>query len=336
MKFTMNLSLGNRVTSRFQADYLLLISKLMKNGFSLNQAMRCLKFLDQDNQIYQKIYSDLEEGYMLSTSMKHLQLPLVVQNQLVISQMNGGLQQTVEQCGHILKQKAQQQAKLKEILAYPAFIIGFLSVMVVGMKVYILPQIQSNTTNSSLDLFIHGLTIIAVLLIITGAGFVWYLRRQNEYQRAQILIKLPLLKTSYLNFYQFTILQGLGMQFSQGLDLQKICLNNQNFVDGSIQNVIANKLLGCLKSGDSLQEVIQQEPLLPNELNMIFNIGNGGAEVGSDLLLLSELKYQATQTAIKKLINLVQPALFGLIAVFILIAYLMILLPVYSMMKGMN
>lgn len=273
---------------------------------------------------------------MLSTSMKHLQLPLVVQNQLVISQMNGGLQQTVEQCGQILKQKAQQQAKLKEILAYPAFIIGFLSVMVVGMKVYILPQIQSNSSNSSLDLLIHSITIMAVLLIIGGAAFIWYLRRQNEYQRARILIKLPLLKTSYLNFYQFTILQGLGMQFSQGLDLQKICLNNQNFVDGSIQNVIANKLLGCLKSGDSLQKVIQQEPLLPSELNMIFNIGNSGAEVGSDLLLLSELKYQATQTAIKKLINLVQPVLFGLIAIFILIAYLMILLPVYSMMKGMS
>ncbi|WP_125769258.1 hypothetical protein [Companilactobacillus furfuricola] len=78
MKFTMNTLLAKKISSSFQADYLLLISKLMKNGFSLNQAMRCLKFLDQDNQIYQKIYADLEEGYMLSTSMKHLQLPLVV------------------------------------------------------------------------------------------------------------------------------------------------------------------------------------------------------------------------------------------------------------------
>lgn len=336
MKLTMNTLLAKKITSRFQADYLLLIAKLMKNGFSLNQAMRCLKFLDQDNQIYQKIYADLEEGYMLSTSMKHLQLPLVVQNQLVISQMNGGLQQTVEQCGQILKQKAQQQAKLKEILAYPAFIIGFLTVMVIGMKLYILPQIQTNTSSTSLDFFVQGLTISAIVLIILGVSFVWYLQKQNEYQRAKILIKVPLLRTSYLNFYQFTILQGLGMQFSQGLDLQKICLNNQNFVDGSIQNVIASKLLGCLKSGESLQKVIQEEPLLPNELNLIFNIGNGGAEVGSDLLLLSELKYQATQTAIKKLINLVQPILFGVIALFILIAYLMILLPVYSMMKGMN
>lgn len=336
MKFTMNMSLGKKINSRFQADYLLLISKLMKNGFSLNQAMRCLKFLDQDNQIYQKIYSDLQEGYMLSTSMKHLQLPLVVQNQLVISQMNGGLQQTIEQCGQILQQKAQQQAKLKELLAYPAFIIGFLTVMVIGMKVYILPQIQTNTSSTSLDFFVHGLTILTAVLFISGMIFVWHLQKKNEYQRAKILIKLPLLRKSYLNFYQFTILQGLGMQFSQGLDLQKICLNNQNFVDGSIQNVIANKLLSCLKNGESLQSVIAREPLLPNELNLILNIGNGGSEVGSDLLLLSELKYQATQTAIKKLINLVQPILFGLIAIFILIAYLMILLPVYSMMRGMN
>ncbi len=250
--------------------------------------------------------------------------------------MHGGLQQTIEQCGHILLQKAKQQTKLKELLAYPIFIIGFLTLMVIGMKLYILPQIQTNSNNSSLDIFVHVITILTGLLILCGIVFVCYLRRKNEYQRAKILIKLPLLRKSYLYFYQFTILQGLGMQFSQGLDLQKICLNNQNFVDGSIQNVIASELLVCLKSGDSLQHVIENEALLPNELNLIFNIGNGGAEVGSDLLLLSELKYQATQAAIKKLINLVQPVLFGVIAVFILIAYLMILLPVYSMMKGMN
>ena len=73
-----------------------------------------------------------------------------------------------------------------------------------------------------------------------------------------------------------------------------------------------------------------------NELKLIFYLGAGGEEMATDILLIAELKYQQTQASIKKLLRLVQPILFGVIAVFILIAYLMILLPVYGMMKGLN
>lgn len=85
-----------------------------------------------------------------------------------------------------------------------------------------------------------------------------------------------------------------------------------------------------------LSSFFEAEKLLPNELNLIFTLGGGESVIAKDLLLLSELKYEATQAGIKKLLNLVQPILFGLIAIFILIAYLMILMPVYGMMKGMN
>lgn len=328
--------MDKRINARFQADFLLLISKLLKNGFSLNEAMRCLNIIDQKNLTYQRIYHDLEAGYMLSTALYHLKLPLIVHNQLMIAQMNGGLQQTVEQCGQILKQKFEQQNKLKELLAYPAFLISFLSLMMIAMKIYILPQLSTDQNNDQLDLYIKifgGLFLLSILMFIF---FVIHLNKLSEYDRAHVLIRLPLVKKGYLNFYQFSILQGFGMQFSQGLDLQKICLNNQNFVDGSIQNVLARKLLFCLKNGDSLQQVILQERLLPNELNMLLSLGSGGLEVGNDLLLMSELKFQKTKVEIKKIINLVQPLLFSVIAGFILIAYLMILLPVYSMMKGMN
>ncbi|MCH4008740.1 type II secretion system F family protein [Companilactobacillus sp.] len=327
----------DKVTAcQFQADYLLLIGKLLKNGFSLNQAMRCLMILNQDEPIFKTIYQDLEAGFMLSTALRHLRLPPVVQNQLVISQVNGGLQQTVLQCGGVLKTKAAQQAKLKELLAYPIFIVSFLVLIVIGIKLYLLPQLDNTGQLENLDHYLAIGFVLISLLMMSLIGFIFYLKRQSEYQRAQILIKLPLVNKSYLNFYQFSILQGWGMQFSNGFDLRKMCLNNQNFSEGSIQNVLSKKILDSLTSGRSLQKQIEKEPLLPNELNLIFSIGSGVNDSASDLLLMSELKYQATQASLKKLLNLVQPILFGVIALIILSAYLMILLPIYGMMKGMN
>lgn len=323
-------------TCQFQADYLLLIGKLLKNGFSLNQAMRCLMFLNQNEPIFQNIYQDLEAGFMLSTALRHLHLPPVVQNQLVISQVNGGLQQTVFQCGEVLKTKAAQQAKLKELLAYPIFIVSFLVLIVVGIKLYLLPQLDNTGELENLDRYLAVAFLVVFFAIVSLIGFVFHLRRQTEYKRAQILIKLPLVNKSYLNFYQFSILQGWGMQFSNGFDLRKMCLNNRNFSDGSIQNVLSKKILDSLTNGQSLQTQIEKEPLLPNELNLIFSIGSAVNDSANDLLLMSELKYQATQESLKKLLNLVQPILFGVIALIILSAYLMILLPIYGMMKGMN
>lgn len=324
-----------KISVKQQADCLMTISKLLKNGFSLNQAIRCLQYVHDSDPIYQQIYQDLSSGYTLSASLCCLELPSVVQNQLFIAQVSGDLQVTIERCGILLMEKAKQINKLVELLTYPMFIFSFLILMMLGMKLYILPELQTGS-NSPLDMLLGSGMLLLVCLIMVSVGFYVWLKRRDEYQRAQILVHLPIVGTTYLCFYQFTILQGWSMQFSSGLDLQKICLNNQNFVDGSIQNIIAKKILYCLKNGNQLQRMIDKEPLLPNELNILLFLGGASKEVAQDLKVLSELKFVDTQKSIKKLLKVIQPILFFIIAIFILIAYLMILLPVYGMMKGMS
>ena len=325
-----------KLSTAQQAEVLLLISKLLKNGFSLNQALKCLKFLEQKPNIFNLIYQDLQNGTMLSTALRHLHLPLVVQNQLAIAQTSGRLQQTTQQCGQILQSKAKQKQKLRELLAYPLFIMGFLIVMIVGMKVYILPQLDSAGSTQQLDRFIQVLMMVGLIVVVAIILLSYRLKKMDEYHRAIFLCKLPLVKTAYLNFYHFAVLQSWGMQFSQGMELQNICQNNQSFLPGSIQSVLSQKILSALKQGTKLESVIDEEILLPEELKMVLFLGASENEVAQDLLILAEMKFEATQKSIKKMLNLIQPVLFGIIAIFILVAYLMILLPVYGMMKGMS
>ncbi|WP_238333679.1 type II secretion system F family protein [Companilactobacillus mishanensis] len=335
-KFSKNLFTGNKITTKQQSDYLLLIGKLLQNGFSLNQAIKCMSYLDKSQDIFQNIYSDLQQGLMITQALRHLKLSPVIENQLVISQMNGGLQGTIVQCGAILKAKAKQQSKLKELMTYPVFILGFLILMIIGMKAFIMPQFSSGGDTAMLDLIVRVIAIVVATLVFGLAGFIFHLRRKTEYQRAQILIKLPVVGKCYRSFYQFSILQGWGMQLSNGLSLRTICLQNQKFKSGSIQNVLATMILQDLNKGKSIREYIKQEKLLPVELDMIISLGGGMSELSQDLLLMSQLKFEETQQLLKKLLRMVQPILFGVIAIVILVTYLMILLPVYGMMKGMN
>lgn len=240
-KFLKNLLVDKKINSKVQSDFLLLIGKLLENGFTLSQAIRCLQYVNQKDPLIEKIYRDLQSGIMLSNALIHLQLPPVIQNQLVIAQMNGGLQKTVVQSGLILKEKYRQQSKLKELMAYPLFIIGFLILMMLGMKLYILPQLENASGSSDLDLVVKSFSIGAVLSSVAIFGFVIYVKKLSEYQRAQLLVRIPLIKNCFLNFYQFSILQGWGMQFSNGMDFQSMCSSDQSLSKDSIQYVLSQK-----------------------------------------------------------------------------------------------
>ena len=335
-RFIKSLFMGKKITSAQQAEYLLIISKLLRNGFSLSQSINCLRLLNTKDKLFEKIQTDLKYGKMISQSLRHLQLPTVVFNQLVIAQNHGKIEMALEQTGQLLQTQAKQKNKLKELLAYPTFILGFLMTMLLGMKIYIVPQLEVASGGQNIDFFLKILLIVFLLAVISIGYFVFKVKRKREYQRALTLVKLPIIGKIYLCFYQFLILQGLGMQLSSGMNLFEICESNSHFQKDSIQAYLADKFVAGLTGGKSLMVMINEEPLLPKQLKVILQAGESGTQLAQDLLLMSELKFDETQRELKKILNLVQPILFGIIALVIVVTYLIVLLPIYGMMKGMS
>lgn len=331
-----NIYMVKKINSTQQADYLLIISKLLRNGFSLSQSMNCLRLLDKQNSVFEKIHQDLKVGKMVSQALVHLKLPDVVFNQLVIAQDHGKIDLALQQTGILLQSQAKQKNKLKELLAYPCFILIFLLTMLIGMKAYIVPQLTITGSGQSIDWFLKLLLGIFLLLVVAIFILILKLHQKHEYQRAITLVKLPLVGKIYLCFYQFLILQGLGMQLSNGMNLYDICESNKRFQKGSIQSHLSAKFIKGLVSGKNLLQMIESEVFLPDQLIVILQAGESGRQLAEDLLLMSELKFEEIQKRLKKVLNLIQPILFGVIAIVIIVTYLIVLLPIYGMMKGMS
>jgi Type II secretory pathway, component PulF len=108
-RLSWSISSVKKISTKQQSDYLLLLGKLIGNGFSLKQAINCLCLLDTNKKVFLNIYQDLEKGQLISYSLRHLQLPPVIFNQLIIAQSNGNLYQTLIQSGQVLKNKVKQQ-----------------------------------------------------------------------------------------------------------------------------------------------------------------------------------------------------------------------------------
>ncbi|MQS76887.1 type II secretion system F family protein [Companilactobacillus halodurans] len=335
-KFIKNIFTDKRIKNSQKGEYLLLISKLLRNGFSLSQSINCLRLLNRNDILFEKIHHDLRYGAMISQSLRHLELPSVVFNQLVIAQDHGKFDLALEQTGILLKNQARQVNKLKELMAYPSFIFAFLMTMLIGMKLYIIPQLELASGGKNIDLFLELIIGLVLGIISVITLLLIRLRKKVEYKRALMIVKLPLIGKIYLSFYQFLILQGLGMQLASGMNLYDICESNKRFQNDSIQGYLSNKCIDGLTNGKSLLKLIEQEPLLPNQLKALLEAGESGPRLAQDLLLMSELKFEETKQGLKKTLNLVQPILFGVIAIVIVVTYLIVLLPIYAMMKGMS
>ncbi|MFH5812144.1 type II secretion system F family protein [Companilactobacillus sp. FL22-1] len=335
-KLINNFSTAKKIKRTQQAEYLLIISKLLRNGFSLSQSINCLRLLDLENKVLERINNDLHSGKMLSQALQHLQLPSVIYNQLIIAQEHGNIALAIEQTGQLMQTQTKQKNKLKELLIYPCFILAFLLTMLVGMKLFIIPQLQVAGGGKNIDLF---LGLLLGIILFTGIAFVifsWKMHQKAEYQRAQILVKLPFVGKIYLNFFQFIILQGLGMQLASGMNLYEICESNNRFQKDSIQAFLASRFIDNVMNGQGLLNLIEEEILLPKQLRVLLEAGESGTQLADDLLLLAELKFEETSQGLKKILNMIQPVLFGVIAIVVIATYLMILLPIYGMMRGMS
>ncbi|RHW47305.1 hypothetical protein DS832_03915 [Bombilactobacillus bombi] len=120
-----------------------------------------------------------------------------------------------------------------------------------------------------------------------------------------------------------------------GLSLNEILVASKQLTLGSIQRQLAEKVQQQILTGISLSQIIKYNPFLPTEINIAMNLGHSAKQTALELQTIAEIKHQRLQQQMQKLINQIQPLFFLLVAVLILGTYLSILLPIYSLMKGM-
>lgn len=84
-----------------------------------------------------------------------------------------------------------------------------------------------------------------------------------------------------------------------------------------------------LKQGKQIENFINKYSFIPSELTIFINKGQTDQQISKDLLIYSQTMYQRLLRKIDKLINMIQPILFLIIALIILAVYLSILLPMY-------
>ncbi len=332
---------NSKWTLKEQTDFFQTCSDLLKAGFSIKKIANDLPLLfPQSKNKYQQLEKELLQGKSLSSSLR----PFVnrdIADQLWIAEQHGMLLLSLEQLAKFYGQRQRQKEHLQGILFYPFLLIALMVMLSIMVNYWLKPELADFQTNSNRLNSFDFLMQILIGVAVSGVGV--YLLRVRKYffQKKYLskwdwLCQLPFLGKIFREYAYYYLTFNLGLMLKSGLDLQKICLLLTNFDEKSLLFQFSCCLHKASLSGNTLTSLPDQRAFIPPEFRLFFSKGHTSNQLSEELLYFSTVTYQRLLASFNRLIELIQPIMFILVALVIVGTYLEILLPLYQNLGGIS
>lgn len=321
-----------------QADFFLLLADLLSVGFSVKEALGFIKAVNPKlGPWIASIDKRMQKGASFAQSLQS-EVKDDLFYQLLLAEKHGNLTKTLSEVGKILTAREQQRKKLFSLLQYPLILLGMLGVVICGLILFVFPELKvwqgERQTLPLIHMITLGATYLFTVIFISAVfqGLRWH--QMNKEQRLIKICTIPMIGKCYCYYFQYYLTSILGSMLQQGLSLAEICEITQSFDRKSILYIFGNKIMTTIQHDGDISKVVATYSFLPNELIVFMNKGATRENMGRDLIVFANLKFKALTTAIEHLLIFVQPVIFSIIAIIIVILYLSILLPICHSFQG--
>lgn len=329
-----------KLSSADQGRWFLLITDLLKVGFSLQHALRFTKMvMPRIRPVLLDVERQLATGEMLATGLqKYVSQDLYYQ--LRLAEQHGALIQTLNELGTLKMTEQRQRRKLRGLLQYPLILLGMLIIVVAGLIIFVYPELAGWQAESSTSAW-WEIAFNAVLYLMTATlvlgGFWRYRWHRLSFRQKMIWrCRLPIVGHSYCLYYGYYLTTNLAMMLRHGLSLQEIIQVTNGYKRESLLYQCGEIIQALVSEGEQFEQVITGYPFIPNELVIFVNKGATRAELGDELTVFAQMQFKRLVQSIERLLIWVQPVMFTLIAGVIVALYLSILLPIYHSLQGVG
>lgn len=312
---------------------------LLKMGISLRKSVDFIRIMRPSiAKPMQNVIEQLQRGQSFSAAFQ----PYVSTNiyyQLAIADQHGGLVRTLNTIAQIFTSQEQQRKKLRSVIQYPLFLLLFLGLMMVGMRIYIMPELADwNRGTKSWDSQLIKAGWVAVFLVALAAlgYYFWKFKRSSITNQVNLLCRLPIIGPLYQNYCHYYLLANLSFLIANGMSVGSICKYLNQLDSKSLLHQIGRKVEHSIANGRQVDQIIQKAVYLPTELSLLIQKGSQKDALATEIYALSMMKYKSLIIRIERLILVVQPILFGIIGIVIVIMYWNLLMPMYNSIKEVS
>ena len=299
-----------------------------------------------------EMQADVEKGEALATSMRrHPKIfPAILVNMVSAGEASGNLEESFRQMELYFERSKRTKSKVTSAMIYPCVLIVVMIVVLIVMMTKIIPNFLKTFEDMDAELPKITLGVMAVcewfkswwwvpllvLLALIVGGVLFHRTDKGKHFFGWLARKTPVVgnltvKTACATFCRtMEVLIGSGLTLTDSMDLAASNMGNIYYLE-AIRDARA-----LVAEGTPLRESLVRTGIFPPMVSNLVGVGEETGDLQSMMGKVADYYDEEVDEATKKLLNLMEPAIIIVMAVFVVIIVLAIYLPMINMTKAFD
>ena len=245
---------------------------------------------------------------------------------------------------HLEKEYALR-SKIIGAMIYPIFVLSVVSLVLVGLVLFVIPKIKDLLTGTGQALppvtqFILNLSdfasrwgwIFAVILAILIIGISRYTRTE-EGKRIfdRIMLKIPLVGDMGMKIQLARFAENLSTLIAGGLPIAQALEMTADIVGNTIYKDIILETMNEVKKGESISYVLRQHPKeIPPLFIQMTAVGEKTGKLDSSLTNIVSFYEEEIERTLATMLSLLEPVMIIFLGGVVMVIVLAVLMPIYQ------
>ena len=323
-----------RLGTAKQKKIIELFNNLFSSGFHLAEIVDFLgRSALLESAYVQQMRQGLASGQTFSEIMAGMGFSHAVSTQLSLAELHGNLSLALLKIEEYLDNVSKVKKKLIEVATYPMMLLGFLVMIMMGLRNYLLPQLTSQNLATQIISQLPSIFLISILTLVGLVGGTYLaFKRRKKIVIYSLLARIPFVGSFVKIYLTAYYSREWGNMIGQGLELSQIFQIMQNQKSALFQE-IGQDLSLALQNGQEFPQKISSYPFFKKELSLIIEYGEVKSKLGSELEIYAHKTWEEFFSRVNRSMNLIQPLVFVFVALMIVLLYAAMLLPLYQNME---
>lgn len=347
--------LTNRITTKDRVVFTRQLATLIGAGLPLSQSLRTV--LEQtENKRLQSVVEDIiasiEGGKSLSESFaKHPEVfDHVFLALIAAGETSGTLDESLNRIAAQQEKDAATMSKIRGALTYPVIVLVVIFGVLAFMLFTVVPQVEklyhdlrktlpfiTQIMVSTADFFAHFWWLVLIVLGIGVYFFLQFLKTENGINfKDNFKLNVPLFGRMFRKLYMARFARTGQTLLATGVAMLDMLRITSEAVNNSIVAKSIDRAADKVKGGKSLSTALKPEDYILPLVPQMIKIGEQSGKIDEMLGKTAQVYEDELDEEIKTISTAIEPILMVVLAVVAGGMVAAILLPIYSLVNGIN
>ncbi|MEA4853936.1 MAG: type II secretion system F family protein [Christensenella sp.] len=299
--------------------------------------------------LYLSVYESIQRGMSLSQAMRleNASFPLFLINMVESGETSGNLDSIMLTLAAHYENENKLMHKIKSATIYPIILLVVSVCVIILLFTFVLPNMMTMFQNAVLPPITVGvmavsnfmvsywpwivLVVAAFVLIMTNSRYIPPLRMALDKGK----LYSPFTKKMNRVIYSSRFSRSMALLYGSGIPLLSALRLSANVLGNRYIDRVFSSLLQDVSMGESLSSAIERANVFDRLMPSMVRIGEESGRLEQILSSIADYYNTESESAINRMIAILEPVMLVVLAVIITIILAAVLLPIYSMYSSL-